>query len=499
MKGELRNMFLQFEEIQATRIPHPWLRNINIAPIYPFEDPPLERIFDSLLDQFRQLGHEVQEKPDHQTDLLLTSAPFFEPIDWRDAPLFNKRRRFGLDHSPEVLTVMHTKPELFAARLDHFKTALGKDPLDIADFEFPGLAPTAHRVLIEQGLRGGPILALERLLQSQSKSIRILLMIGVDAPDEAYLFDLVGAYPRIPCEKSEAFYANIVLRIATAVSSNEVSDHKVAGETIPRKRWKSSTVPRAMRIASLELGKRNFFTPMVRIADLIQVPALDSAIASQYSEGCFATWEPELGGLIATVTGSARPVDKANLTDDDLSIIVDVQAEGSGVIVRNVEGKRNDPPSSEAVEMIEMDHALPRISLGQGWDNSYDVPVIRSKLHGHRGVASYNPQYVEHVYLDPSYYHFPVSCATEAQVRAIKSAFARSEALQNPADPRQVIFSVLPGHGVVIAEKWVSGKAPFQVIWESIDNNFLEIENKIPQGPLAFAPDREERMALQTF
>lgn len=499
MKRDIKNMSLQIEEIQTTTTPHPWLRNITIAAIHPSGDPPLERIFDSLLDQFRQLGHEVQEKPDHQTDLLLTCAPFYEPIDWRDALLLNNRRRFGLDHSLDVLTVMHTKPETFAARMDYFKTALGKEPVDPADFNFPGLAPTAHRVLIEQGQRGGPILALERLLQSQSKSIRILLMIGVDTPDQAYLFDLVGAYPRIPCENSDAFYTDIVLRIATAVSSNEVTNHKVIEEPIPLSRWTNSTVPRAMQLASLELGKRNFFTPMVRIADLVQVPALDSAIASQYSEGCFATWEPELGALIATVTGSARPVDKANLSDDDLSIIVDVQADGSGVVVRHVEGKRNDPPSSEAVEMIEMDHVLPRLQLGQGWGVSRDVPVIRSKLHGHRGVASYNPQYVEHVYLDPSYYHFPVSCATVAQVRAIKSAFARSEALQNPSDPRQVVFSVLPGHGVVITEKWVSDKAPFQVIWESIDNGFIEIDNSIPQGPLAFAPSLEGRMVLQTF
>jgi hypothetical protein len=499
MKREKSSMFLQFEEIQTTRSPHAWVRKINVAPIFPFEDPRLEQIFDSLLDRFHQLGHKVQEKPNHQTDLLLTSAPFFEPIEWRDAPLFNKRRRFNLDHSPEILTVMLTTRKLLDSKLDNFENALRKEPLNQADFDFPGLAPTAHRVLIEQGLRGGPILALERLLQSQSKSIRILLMIGEDTTEEAYLFDLVGAHPRIPYESSETFYPEIVQRIVTAVCSDEVTEHKVAGEVISRKQWKGSTVPGAMRIASLELGNRNFFTPMVRIADLIQVPALDSAIASQYSEGCFASWEPELGGLIASVTGSARPVDKANLTDDDLSFIVDVQAEGSGVIVRDVEGKRNDPPSSEAVEMIEMDQVLPRINLGEEWDNSYIVPVIRSKLHGHRGVASYHPDYMEHVALDPSYYHFPVSCATDAQVKAIKSAFARSEALQNPADPRQVVFSVLPGHGVVIAEKWVPGKAPFQIIWESIDKGFLEIDNNIPQGPLAFVPNLEERMILQTF
>jgi hypothetical protein len=254
-----------------------------------------------------------------------------------------------------------------------------------------------------------------------------------------------------------------------------------------------------MRLASQELGKRNFFTSMVRVADLVQIPALDTAIATQYSEGCFATWDPELNALISTVTGSARPVDKGNLTDDDLSIIVNVRTDGMGVLVRHVEGKQNDPPSSESVEMMAMDQSLPRLSLTQGWDFSSSVPVIRSKLHGHRGVASYNPHLVEHVYLDSPYYHYPVSCATDAQVRAIKSAFARSEALQDPSDPRQIVFTVLPGHGVVIVEKWVPDKAPFQAIWENIDNGFLEIENVIPQGPLEFIQKNQERMILQSI
>jgi hypothetical protein len=49
-----------------------------------------------------------------------------------------------------------------------------------------------------------------------------------------------------------------------------------------------------------------------------------------------------------------------------------------------------------------------------------------------------------------------------------------------------VVFTILPGHGVIVVEKWVAGKAPFQVIWESMDAGALEVEARVPQGPLGF-------------
>ena len=153
---------------------------------------------------------------------------------------------------------------------------------------------------------------------------------------------------------------------------------------------------------------------------------------------------------------------------------------------------RNDPPSSEAVELMDMDRDLPKIKL----DNGLEVPVSRSKLHGHRGVTAYDPRYVEHVYLETPYYHYPVSCSTEAQANAIHNAFSRSESLQNPEDPRQVVFTILPGHGIVIAEKWVPGKEPFQVMWECMDAGWLVIDNIVPQGVLKFEPDNE-RMIIK--
>jgi len=484
---------------------HNWLRNITVAYLPGANTPLLENFASQLLDRFRQWGHTVIEVPAGSVDVLLTTAIFGEPVSWRRAPIFTARKRFRLEQTPTVFTLVHITPDQFKGILAHFEAALAKEPPRPADYRFPGLAVEAYKTLHEQGQRGGPILSLVRLLQSQAMSIRILLLVGDQQPQEAYTLDLVGAHPRSLASTGEAFYDDLVLRIVTAVSTHEITDHQVLGEPVPASVWNSLRTPAAMRAAGHQLGLRHFFTEMVNVAHLVNVPAVPETVSSQYSEGCFATWDPSLGALIATVSGSARPVQKYNLGDDDLAVIVGVRPDGHGAQVRHVEGKNNSKPSSEAVELIQMDGDLPRIKLDPGWwDESgshahggVEVPVVRSKLHGHRGVSSFNPLKVEHVPLDTPYYHYPVSCSTEAQASAIVSAFARSEALTKPVDARAVVFTVLPGHGVVIAEKWVPGKAPFQVIWEYIDSGDLQISSLVPQGPLTYQSDQHGRMVLQ--
>lgn len=484
------------EEVGVKHL-HEWLRTLHVAYVPGPEAPLTAEVGRGILEHFRLAGHHVQAGPSEETDIILTTATFGEPVGWRTSLMLSARRRFGLRHSPTIYTLMQVTPEQLEATLDHFRNALSKEPPDPADFAFPGMAPMAYRVLIEQGRRGGPIMALERLVQSQTMSIHVLLLVGDDRPHYLYHFDLVGAHPRSMAGIQEAFYRDIVLRIVTVESTHEVTGHKVAGEMISDSTWKDLAAPGAMQAAALELGKRQFFTEMVRVADLVQVPALHEAVADQYSEGCFATWEPALEALVATVTGSARPVDKGKITDDDLAVIVGVRLDRKGALIRHVEGRRNDPPSSEAVEMMEMDMRLPKIVLGPGWGESGEVPVARSKLHGHRGVAAYDPRRVEFLPLDPPYYHYLVSCATEAQARGVKGAFGRSAALNNPDDARELAFTVLPGHGVVIVEKWVPGKVPFQVMWEAMDAGTLELANEIPQGPMDFVPGRDGRMVLR--
>ncbi len=474
------------------QIAHTWWRKIKLSYVPDQESPLLEDFTENLLDRFRNAGHNVYDQPGPGTEVLMTTSQFNQPIRWRDAMIFNARRRFNLDHSPTIFTIVQATPEEVQEKLDYFEQVLKKDPPDPMDFALPGLGPEAYQTLYEQGKRGGPILALLRTVQTQAMSFRVVLVVGHQKAEQAYVFDLVGAHPRIDASDPDLFYKDIMGRIVTAMSTNEITEHQLVGDPISKEVWDSLETPAAMQRAGYELGQRQFFTEMVLVTNLATVPSVPDAIASQYSEGCFATWDPEINALVTTVTGSARPVVKDNLTDDELAIIIGVRPDGKGALINNVEGKRNDPPSSEAVELIEMDKDLPKITL----DDGFEVPVSRSKLHGHRGVSAYNPQHVEHVFLEEPYYHYPVSCSTEAQAHAIHNAFSRSVALQDPSDPREVVFTILPGHGIVIAEKWVPGKEPFQVMWEYMDEGWLVIDNMVPQGVLTFKPDGNGLMIL---
>jgi hypothetical protein len=146
---------------------------------------------------------------------------------------------------------------------------------------------------------------------------------------------------------------------------------------------------------------------------------------------------------------------------------------------------------------MDMDATLPRIVLGASWPASAEVPVVRSKLHGHRGVASYDPARVEYVPLADPYFYYLVTCGTDAQAQGVKDAFSRSQALRELDDPRQVVFTILPGHGLIMVEKWIAGKEPFQVLWEAMDSGWLQISSHVPQGPMRYVPSADGSMLLQ--
>jgi hypothetical protein len=439
-----------------------------------------EKLASDLLRYFNEEGHSTPPTPSAETDVILTTARLGEPLGWREAFMFTARRRFGLDHVPTVFTIVHATPGKFGEWMEKVDGLLKREPDAPPPFE--GVPASASPTLFAQGKRGGAILYLLRVIQIQTKSIRVLLVVGEEQPQFAFLFDLVGAHPQIPFNDPPTFYKDIATRILTAASTSEITKHKTVEPPIPREDWEGLANISHMTQASQELGKRDFFTEMIKVSQLAEIPGFSEAISSQYSEGCFATWEPQVAGLLTTITGSAKPVRKENITDQDLAVIVGIKPEQDGALIRKVEAHPNHPPSSEAVEMIGMDISLPKIKL----KNGAPAPVIRSKLHGHRGVRAFDWTRVEYVPLPESYLYYPVSCSTDAQYRAVQEAFASSYALQNPDDPRQVVFTVLPGHGVVIVEKWHEDKAPFQLIWEAMDQKVLEIANHIPQGPFTF-------------
>ncbi len=459
---------------------HSWLKQLCVSYIPGPSTRLGERVASDLMDYFQHEGHSTQEIPSDETNVILTTAKLGEPLGWREAMMFTARRRYKLKHTPTVFTIVHALPEQFhewIAKIEELLKNGGERKPD-----FAGIPETAHKTLYQQGKRGGAIMYLLRIIQIQSKSIRVLLIVGNEEPKSAFLFDMVGAHPQIGFENPRTFYRDIATRIMTAASTEEITKHQAVEPPIKRDVWDHLATIKEMTRASQELGKRDFFTEMIHVSDVAEIPGFSDAISQQYSEGCFATWDTQVNGLLTTITGSARPVRKENITDKDLAVILGIKPEHDGALIQKVEGHPNYPPSSEAVEMIGMDVHLPKISL----PNGAQVPMIRSKLHGHRGVRSFDQTRVEYVSVPESYLYYPVSCSTDAQYRAVQEAFSRSSALQNPEDPRQIVFTVLPGHGLVIVEKWVEGKQAFQAIWEAMDRKDIEITNYIPQGPFVF-------------
>ena len=443
-------------------------------------------------------GHEVQAQPDTETPTCcLTTAAWGEPIPWRASLLFSARRRFGLSHAPTVVTLLHATAAQLRTRLDEAGGGPGATGAFEPRLRLPG--PDGAR---PSGAAGAGVTRRAMLGARPSGAIPGPVDPGrargrARSARRAPTTSIWSARIRASNAPSrESFFDDMVMRLATAVSTHEVVEHEFVPPEVAAAAWQAAATPAAMLRAAEELDRRRFFTEMVRIADLVDVPALADAVAAQYSEGCFATWDPDLGGLVSTVTGSARPVDKGRITDADLALIVGMRPDGLGAHVRAIEGRPPTPPSSEAVEMMMMDADLPRVALEGKGNGAGRVPVLRSKLHGHRGVAAFDPRQVEFVPLDPAYHDYPVSCGTQAQAHGIQEAFRRSEAARSPADPRQIVFTVLPGHGVVLGEKWSPGKAPFQLLWEAMDSGALELVSEIPQGRYSYRPHGPERLEL---
>lgn len=445
----------------------------------------LDQVARELLEEMQRMGHRLQPTSDNQTDVILTTAHFGKPLPWREALLFSARRRFDLKQTPTIYTLMQVEKQQFEQAVEQLRVALANDPIDPLDFAFDGLVPDAWKVLVEQGQRGGSILALQRCLQAQAKSIRIILFVGNEEPEYAYHFDLVGAYPKSIAGSD--FYSDITLRITTAVLAKEVSTIQVADEVIPDSLWQNTGAVQAMERASREFGSRCFFTNMVKTDNFIGVRSISDALANQYSEGCFGTWSHSLDALVVTVTGAAHPVNKSEITEVDLAV---VKSNHEGPFAMQIDGRAYQPPSSETYEMVGMDLVLPKFKL----NGSGEVPMVRSKLHGHRGIAAYHPDKVEYVPMPEPYFHYLVSCGTYAQAHGVADAFARSRVLNDLDDPRQVVFTILPGHGVFIVEKWVEGTQPFQTIWEYFDAGYLCVSRDVPQEYMEYVRDTDGMM-----
>ena len=159
---------------------HTWLKQLTISYLPGPSTPLSNRVASDLMEFLHQEGHTTQEIPSADTDVILTTARLGEPLGWREAFMFTARRRYGLNHVPTVFTILHATPQQFADLLAETESIL-KNGVESTP-RFAGVPETASRTLYQQGKRGGAIMYLLRILQIQSKSIRVLLVLGEEKP-----------------------------------------------------------------------------------------------------------------------------------------------------------------------------------------------------------------------------------------------------------------------------------------------------------------------------
>lgn len=461
---------------------HTWTHSIVLAYLPDYLDPLLERVLPELLDWFRANGSRVQSEPDNNTELIITTGRFGRPVGRDEALLFNAKRRYGLSQRPQVLTVVSMRPDEYEQTSAHF-VDLGAGRVPASDARYTGLGPRAVEVMAEQAKRS-PEMAVGRLLQGQMISIRVMALIGDESgqPQRAIHYDLAGAHPTSDASDPRRFAAEAGGRILTAVCAHEVDRHQMVPERLPRSTWISLVTPEAMVEAGATFGRFGFFNSPIAVETFLGYRGIGDAIAAQYSEGCYGVYEPEIPGLITTATGSSRLVDKRSITRDDQAIVVGIRPEKDGALVMQVEGHPDVVPSVEAVEMMSLCRSVSTHPRRNRAGQVVQVPNVRAILHGHVGVESYDPAYVESVFLDEAYYQYLVSCGTGALAHGTAGAFSRGACLRDLSDPRAVAFLEQPGHGLVVVEKWVEGKAPFQVLREALETGRLCITNHVPQS-----------------
>lgn len=467
---------------------HAWTHPITIAFLPRSRTAGMNLALEALFGWLREAGCTIQTQPDNTTNLIVTTGQFGDWVGRDEALLFHSKRLYRLGRRPTILTVVDLPETEYQAQLTHFRKLGQISEADAAQHQYDGLGPQAAEVIAHQARRGGPELALGRYLQTRYISIRVMALRTVnDRPHRAVHYDLAGARPVSDATNLDDFAADAGARLLAAVCAAEVNHHSYDPQAVPAETWAALDTPDAMVAAGLTFTQYGFFTTPIQVDKLLGYRGIGDAISAQYSEGCYAVYEPEVSGLITTATGSSRLVDKRAITRTDQAVVARVLPSREGALVRPVAGMEMVVPSVEAVEMMALCESVAGHERPNRLGALVRVPNVRAILHGHLGVDRYDPAYVEAVTLDPLYYTQLVSCGTGPLADGTATAFGRSEALRNLADPRRVIFLEQPGHGVMLVEKWPApgdAQPPFSAILEALEAGHIHLSFNIAQGPM---------------
>jgi hypothetical protein len=467
---------------------HTWTHPISIAYMPGDHTPALDLASRALLDWLRDAGCTITDQPNNGTELILTTRRYGNVVTRDEALFFNAKRQYHLSTRPQLLTMLDVPETDYQAMMEHFTKIAQMPEAEASLTRYAGLGPQAADLISHQARRGGPELAFARLVQGQVLSIRVMALRTKDGqPYRAMHFDMAGAHPVTDATDLELFAEDAGARVLAAVCAVEVNHHSFVDEPVSAELWESLSSPDVMVRAGSMFTQFGFFTTPLYIEKLLGYRGISDAISAQFSEGCYAVFEPDIPGLLTTASGSSRLVDKRSISRLDQAVVVGMRSDHEGAVVRPVAGMEPVVPSVEAVEMMGLCERVPHHEHLNSHGNPVNVPNVRAILHGHLGVAAFDPTKVEAVRLGPLYYTQLVSCGTGALAEGTAVAFAASESLKDLNDPRRVIFLEQPGHGVMVVEKWPpkdDGTQPFETIHDYLSSGVLQMTLEVAQGPV---------------
>jgi hypothetical protein len=409
----------------------PWWRPRTVAVVGEPESPALRALVRELVEAFEDQGHTIgADNP----DILLAveeipdgPEPLMERIPESDRPL---------------LLRLSAKP---GPRPEHVVVLAGVSER---------IGDLSHEQVVEVSRAAMARLGAPKLVFCSVDGDRVV---------EATFATLEGGHP----SDRERIAQSLRDRLVTAACAEEVGGrYDIVEDGLPAELWDATDVPEAIIEAGHRMDALGLLPPPRHVSEYVseRLARLYGRFLGikGFSEGMLFAFEPASGTLMLTASGS-WDVDKRALKREEVVPVGAIDADGR-LRVLAPEGVQPKGPSVEALEMRVLLDSVPRVRLSERdgrWDvdpdGSVEVPIVRAGIHAHVGVEAVDPSLVESLPANRRDFPYGFGCGTDLMCEVVRDVVARSEAMNDPDDPRRFVRWPMLYHGDTVVELWRPG------------------------------------------
>ncbi|MFJ8584315.1 hypothetical protein ACIRD2_06610 [Streptomyces sp. NPDC093595] len=445
-----------------------WWRpcTVQVVGEVPAGRPALRAFLDRLIASFETQGHTVLDRSHGDVDLMLMCGQIPDgpgtlreriPEDY--PPLSaTLRRHHGLRRNPRHVVAVVEVPERLTA-LPHAevvataRTAMGR-------------LGAAKVLFVSRGEAAGQV-------------------------REVTLCTMEGGHPT----EVEDIADRMRDRLVTAACAQQVAeDYDTVRDAITAEAWKASTTPEQLAAAGRRMGELGLLSPPLKVSDFVSEQLADMYEIYMgvrgFSEGMLFAFDPDLDCLVVSASGS-WDVDKRALTREQVVAVEPRLAGGRRLRVLAPSGVLPMQPSVETWEICALMEACPTVRVtrdGAGaWvpdpDGEREVPLIRAGIHAHVGVTASDDEVIETVEADREEFPYGFGCGTDLTVEIARNTVRRSQAVNDPQDPRTYVRWPLLYHGEMAVELWKPGlpSQPFRGLLDLYGTAVRFTPDHVPQ------------------